>query len=148
MVKVTAAFNRKNGKDSFAYYATTDRSMSGERAWKIFRARWKIESLFYDLKNHLNFGRLSVSDDKANELAFVIPFVIITYLRINPRAFGLNEGRTVFQMTRTLRRNQENAMIDRLLEGYSTEKFRLLKNRRMNIGKKPAVQRTEAFHAA
>lgn len=147
-IKVVSAFNRKNAKSPFAFYASTERTMPGARVWKIFRERWKIECLFFDLKNHLNFGRLSVSDDKANELAFVIPFVIITYLRINPGAFNLKKGMTVAKMTKTLITNQENLTIDQLLTGKFKDQIENLKNRRLNICKKPVVQRREGKCAA
>ena len=64
-----AVYNRKNGIEAFAYYVSTDLSMSGSRIWEITRARWRIECLFRDLKQHLSFGRLPCGGEKAADFA-------------------------------------------------------------------------------
>jgi hypothetical protein len=147
-IKSVAAFNRKNGKDAFAYYASTDRCMPGAKVWEIFRGRWNIECLFHDLKSHLNFGRLSVSDDKANELAFVIPFVIITYCRLNPGAFGLQQNMTVKGMIKTLKTEQEFLTLDRMKNAKFHTLLEKIKIRKHNINKKPVIRGTEGNRAA
>ena len=147
-IKSVAAFNRKNGKDAFAYYASTDRCMPGAKVWKIFRDRWNIECLFHDLKSHLNFGRLSVSDDKANELAFVIPFFIITYCRLNPGAFGLKQNMTVKGMIKTLKTEQEFLTLDLVKNRKFHKLLEKIKIRKNNINKKPVISGTEGYRAA
>ena len=78
-----AVYNRRNGKDAFAYYASTDLSMSGTTIWEISRSRWRIECLFRDLKQNLSFGRLSCKGENASDLAICIPFLLITSLRLD-----------------------------------------------------------------
>ena len=147
-IKAIACFNRKNGKDAFAFYATTDRQMPGARVWKIFRDRWKIECLFYDLKNHLNFGQLSTSKDKVNELAIVIPFVLITYFRLNPGMFNFKSNQTISHMLRSLMTENQNLFLEQILSGHYTQKIESLRIRRSRINKKPIVQAVEKKIAA
>jgi hypothetical protein len=68
-IKIVAVYNRRTDSEAFAYYATTDREMPGAKVWKIFRARWCIEVLFRDLKQHLSFGKLSCNSKEAADLA-------------------------------------------------------------------------------
>lgn len=147
-IKAIAAFNRKNGKNAFAYYASTDRTMSGAQIWKIFRDRWSIECLFHDLKGYLNFGRLSVSDNEANKLAFVIPFVIISYLRINPGAFGLDNNMTVKGMIKTLKMKHEMSTLDLIQNGKHSSLLEKIKIRQRRINKKPVIKGTDVIQAA
>jgi IS4 transposase len=58
MLNALAVYNRRNGKNAFAYYVSTDLKMIGARIWEITRARWKIEWMFPDLKQNLSFGSL------------------------------------------------------------------------------------------
>lgn len=147
-VKAIAVYNRKNGKNAFGYYATTDRTMPGAKVWKIFRDRWNIECLFYDLKNHLNFGRLSVSDDKVNKLAFVIPFFIITYLRLSPESFNLKKGMTIKGMLKTLETIQSISTFEQLLSPKGPAFVKKIKIRMSRINTKPIIKGAEEKLAA
>jgi hypothetical protein len=148
MVKSVAVFNRKNGETPFAFYASTDKSMSPERIWLISRARWKIECMFRDLKSHLGFGRISTSFDSVNDLAVVIPFVIITQFRLNLGAYGLKDGSTISGCIETLKKRREDKTIDLLLAGFDQDKLELIQRRRSRINQKPVSQAAEGKRAA
>jgi IS4 transposase len=51
----------KNAADKkpFAFYASSDTTISGTKIWEYSRARWAIEKLFRDLKQNLSFGTLA-----------------------------------------------------------------------------------------
>lgn len=147
-IQAIAAYNNKNDEKPFAYYASTDLDMPGVQVWKIFRHRWYIECLFRDLKCHLNFGRLSVSDDNASNLAIVIPFIIVTYLRINPGAFNLPEGKTISGMLETLKNKQGQKTIGLLHAGNCQHLIKKIFVRQANINKKPVITCTEDLIAS
>jgi SRSO17 transposase len=88
-LKCVAVYNARNSKQAFAYYASTDVTLTGARLWEISRARWKIECLFRDLKQFLSFGKLPSSSKEAADLAVCIPFLIYTSLRLD-KPTGLN----------------------------------------------------------
>lgn len=148
MVKTVAVFNRKNGSVPFGFYASTDMSISPERIWFISRARWKIECMFRDLKQHLGFGRISTSFDSVNDLAVVIPFVILTQFRLNPGAYGLKDGETISSCVKTLKKRREDKTIDILLARAEQDKLELLRRRRSRINQKPVSQAAEGNRAA
>lgn len=147
-LKAIAAYNRKNSSEAFAFYASNDVTISGARIWFLFRMRWKIECLFYDLKNHLNFGRLSSSNDKVNNLAIVIPFVLLVQLRIKPDSFGLETGLTISTMLETLKHRERERVLNQLINDPCTAKLEKLRIRRSRINKKPVVQASERIMAA
>ena len=135
-IKAVACYNTETDKKAFAYYASTDLTLSGARIWSLFRTRWYIECLFYDLKNHLNLGKISTKHERVNELAFVIPFVILVYMRLNPGAFGLVSGQTVSTMIEKLKFRHEKETLKGLASGAYKKKLEIIINRRKSINKK------------
>lgn len=81
-LRAIAVYNRANGRDAFAFYATTDLSMTGERLWEVSRARWRIERMFRDLKQNLSFGRLPCRGREGADLAVCLPFCLLVELRL------------------------------------------------------------------
>ena len=80
-VKIIAVFNARKDSSVFAYYASTDRQMSGAKLWSLSRARWTIESMFRDLKQNISFGRLPCTGKGAADLAVCLPFALYISLR-------------------------------------------------------------------
>ncbi len=138
-IKAIAVFNRKNGRDAFAFYGSTDLSMSGARIWRVARSRWAIECLFRDLKQNLNFGRFKSANENAVNLAVVIPLIVITLLRLEPRKFGLREGMTVGAMVAELRKRVLDDSINYILREPNGTKIQQLANRRSQITGKPCT---------
>jgi hypothetical protein len=137
-IKMLAVYNRRNGKNAFAYYASTDLSLTGARLWELSRARWKIECLFRDLKQFLSFGRLPSGGKEAADLAVCFPFMIYTSLRLDaPEYWGLEKQESIGIMVAKLREKELNrsiALITRKPEHYKVIKLR---GRRQRIHKKP-----------
>ncbi len=94
MVNMIAVYNRFNGKKAFGYYCSTDLTMSGERIWELSRARWKIEVMFRDLKQHLSFGKLPCCTEAAAHLAVCLPFMLYVELRLNVPKETMNNKAT------------------------------------------------------
>lgn len=86
--KSIAVYNRRNGAKAFAYYISTDRSLSGAKIWELSRARWAIECIFRTCKQNLSFGKLSCKGDKAANLAVELPLYLYASIVDNPEAFG------------------------------------------------------------
>jgi hypothetical protein len=83
-VKVIAVYNRRFEKDAFAFYLSTERTMSGAKLWALSRSRWLIECLFRDLKQNLGFGRLPCRGAHAADLAVCVPFALLISLQLDP----------------------------------------------------------------
>jgi len=113
-LKIMAVFNRRTDRKAFAYYASTDRNMSGARMWKIFRARWCIEVLFRDLKQNLSFGKVSCIGIEAADLAVCLPFILITSLRLDPETWKMPKNKTIGYMITQTKNTSLNAAIDAL----------------------------------
>lgn len=134
-----AVYNRKNGREAFAFYASTDLAMSGARIWQISRSRWAIECLFRDLKQSLSFGRFPSGKENAVNLAVVIPFIVITLLRLDAQTFGLDEKQTIGNMLRTLRQRETHRNLDLIVKNSQHPAIRKLRNRMAQITGKPCV---------
>lgn len=80
-VKIVAVYDNPRAPRPFAYYASTDRLMSGAKLWALSRARWAIEVLFRDLKQNLSFGRLPCKGRAAADLAVCLPFALYVSLK-------------------------------------------------------------------
>lgn len=90
-MKVIAVYNNRSDREAFAYYVSTNRSMSGAELWALARSRWAIEVLFRDMKQNLAFGRLPCTGKEAADLAVCVPFALIVTLRLDdPEIWGLN----------------------------------------------------------
>ena len=137
-IKMLAVYNRLNGKNAFAYYATTDLSLTGARLWELSRARWKIECLFRDLKQFLSFGRLPSGGKEAADLAVCFPFMIYTSLRLDaPEYWGLEKLEAIGIMVGRLREKELNASIALITAKPGHLKVTKLRARRQRIHKKP-----------
>ena len=137
-IKMLAVYNRRNGKKAFAYYASTDLSLTGARLWEISRARWKIECLFRDLKQFLSFGRLPSGGKEAADLAVCFPFMIYTSLRLDtPEYWGLEKHEAIGTMVAKLREKELNASIALITANPEHYKATKLRARRQRIHKKP-----------
>jgi hypothetical protein len=137
-LKVVAVYNRLNGVNAFAYYATTDLTMSGERLWQYSRARWSIECLFRDLKQNLSFGCIPCGGEPGADLAVCIPLMLITSIRLDSSAIWKNDKSIT--VGKTLSQLKERALltsIEFLLNNPSHEKVKVFRARRSNIGAKP-----------
>lgn len=82
-VKCIAVYNRKDNASPFAYYISTDPSISRARMWMLSRARWSIECIFRTVKQNLSFGSLSCQGENAAHLALV--YAILSLRTFNPR---------------------------------------------------------------
>ena len=139
-LKGVAVYNRKNGIDAFAYYVSTDLTMTGEKLWKYSRARWKIECLFRDLKQNLSFGRLPCAGEKAADLAICMPFSIYISLRLDEVNFwGLDSRESIGKMVLKIRENELNRSIEVMLSGSDLNLIEKAKARRQlkKINQKP-----------
>jgi hypothetical protein len=137
-LKIIAVYNRMNGANAFAYYATTDLTMSGEKLWQYSRARWSIECLFRDLKQNLSFGRVPCEGEPGADLAVCIPFMLITSIRLDSSAIWKTDKTTT--IGKTLSQLKEDALstsIDFLIHSPNHEKVCIFKARRANVGAKP-----------
>jgi len=146
-LNVVAVYNRKNGLNAFAYYATTDLSMAGARLWEISRGRWKIECLFRDLKQSLSFGRLPCVGAEAAHLSVCIPFALVVGLRLDEASrWGLDETESIGKMIGKIKEVEFQKSISILLQPGSLFLKDKLRGRRQlsRIGEKPVDQLAEA----
>lgn len=89
-VKIIAVYNHRRDTKAFAYYLSTNRSMSGAELWALARSRWAIECFFRDVKQNLAFGRLPCSGREAADLAVCVPMALVVSLRLDdPEVWGL-----------------------------------------------------------
>jgi hypothetical protein len=136
-----AVYNRRNGREAFAFYATTDLQMSGARIWRVSRARWAIECLFRDLKQNLNFGRFQSGKQNAVDLAVIMPFLIVTMLRLSPKSLSLPPDQTIGCMLHVLRNRALDRSLDLILSNPTNPRLANLRFRRAQHGRKPRVSR-------
>lgn len=143
MLNALAVYNRRNSKNAFAYYVSTDLKMTGARIWEISRARWKIECMFRDLKQNLSFGRLPCQGKEASDLAVCMPFTIYTSLLLDgPTYWGLTENESVGTMLKRIREREFERSIKVILENPNHQKVKRLKARRSCINRKPVNHST------
>ena len=146
-LKMTAIYNRRNSKSAFAYYASTDLSMSGARIWELSRARWKIECLFRDLKQCLSFGHLPIGGEKAADLAVCLPFILLVSLRLDgSRYWNVTSDKSIGDMTDQIREIGLTKAIDHLTRGNDSALISRFKARRDKgrLNKKPVNVIAEA----
>ncbi len=110
-VNCIACYNRRNSKNAFAYWASTDLTLSETRIWELGRARWRIEKLFRELKQLLSFGRLPSSSKEAAELSICLPFIIYASLQLEPEIWGKQEEATTGDL---IQRARSEAMLKSL----------------------------------
>jgi len=142
-VKVIAVYNRRNSVAPFAYYASTDRSISRARIWMLSRARWSIEFIFRTTKQWLSFGRLSCSGENAAHLAVAMPFYLYSLLRLEPPSFwGLNELESPDRMLAKIQEKGLEKTFDILLSNQNHPRLNSLRRRRCmeNVNRKPCCK--------
>jgi hypothetical protein len=135
-----AVYNRKNGKQAFGYYVSTDLSMTGARLWELARARWRIERMFRDLKQNLSFGRLPCGGEAGSDVAVVIPFLLLVSLRLDPpQNWGLEKAGVIGTMVDQIREKSLQKSITDILEKPSSKVVIQLRGRRAlaRINRKP-----------
>lgn len=135
-----AVYNTKRCKDAFAYYVSTDLSMTGARLWEISRARWKIECMFRDLKQNLSFGRLPSGGKEAADLAVCVPMMLYTSLRLDPTEYwGLKKRESIGTMVGKIRERELMRSINLITSNPGHAKVIRLRERRhqRRINRKP-----------
>ena len=137
-LKVIAVYNRKNGINAFAYYATTDLSLSGEKLWQYSRARWCIESLFRDLKQNLSLGCLPCENEPGADLAVCLPLMLVTSIRLdNSATWKIDQTDTIGKTLAHLREKALMASIEFIIHNPEHEKVEIFKGRRFDLRRKP-----------
>ncbi len=135
---VIAVYNRINGTTAFAYYATTDLSMTGARLWKYSRARWAIEVFFRDLKQSLAFGGLTAGGEGGAHMAVCIPLILLTSIRLDTKEIWDSKGKET--LGTTVKRTRELALsktIDAIVCRPHSSRVERLRARRKNPNQKP-----------
>jgi hypothetical protein len=135
---VIAVYNRINGITPFAFYATTDLSMTGARLWKYSRARWAIEVLFRELKQSLAFGQLTAGGNGGAHMAVCIPLILLTSIRLDAREVWGSESKE--SLGTTVKRHRELALsktIDAIVCNPHAPRVQRLRARRKNPNQKP-----------
>ncbi|MBF0300089.1 MAG: transposase [Oligoflexia bacterium] len=148
LINTIAVYNRKNSLQPFAFYATTDLTMSGAKLWGYSRARWAIECLFRDNKQNLSWGKLGCSGREGADLSVCIPFVVYTFLTINFKGKWKKGHRDSIGLTvKKIRNDSFEKTINSLVKGKGIEKnkIKLLKARRLRdkLNKKPTNKAAE-----
>jgi hypothetical protein len=141
-IKCIAVYNRRNSVSAFAYYASTDRSLSRARIWMLSRARWAIECIFRTVKQWLSFGRLSCKGENAAHLAVAMPFYIYALLRLEPPTFwGLEEVESPDRMLGKIQEKSFEKALDIMLSNPSHPRVQVLRQRRSvkNVNRKPVT---------
>lgn len=137
-LKVIAVYNRLNGSSPFAYYATTDLSMTGSQLWKMSRARWAIEVMFRDLKQSLGFGRLTAGGEGGANLSICIPLILYTSMRIDSKKiWDCSEKDSIGSVVKGVQEVALSKSLDLIIHQPTGDKIQLLKARRKNPIKKP-----------
>ena len=138
-LKVIAVYNFPSSKKAFAYYASSDCSISGAKIWEYSRARWAIEKLFRDVKQNLNFGNLASNKKVKCDLAVEIPLVLVVMIRLYPDKFGCKTGMTIGEVVRQIKK--EEAM--KTFQAIKRDKQRVIidqiLSRNQNSIKKPRI---------
>lgn len=130
-VKVVAVYNRRNGKQAYGYFASTDQRLSRARIWLLSRSRWSIECIFKTCKQFLSFGKLSCEGEEAAHLAVALPLYLYALLTMeDPRHFGLTKREPLSMMIKKIQERSFASSISAMLHRPVQEKLTLLKNRR------------------
>ena len=137
-LSIIAVYNRKNGRAPFAFYATTNPSMTGVRLWRLSRARWAIEVLFRDLKQSLGFGSLTAGGEGGAHLSVCIPMILLTSIRLDASDMRDSTGKeTIGTTVKRQRESSLTAAIDLMVHNAQSERLTRLKARRKNPNQKP-----------
>ena len=137
-LKIIAVYNRMNGVDAFAYYATTNLSLSGEKLWQLSRARWCIECLFRDLKQNLSLGCLPCGGESGADLAVCLPLILVTSMRLEGSAtWKADDHSTIGKMLQTQREKALSDSIDLIIHNPKHGKIQRMAARRSKIRSKP-----------
>jgi hypothetical protein len=139
-LKCIAVYNKKNSTRAFAYYVTTDLSLSGAKIWEFSRARWKIECMFYDLKQNLSFGRLPCEGQAGADMAVCFPMFLYTSLRLDdPNDWGLEKKEGIGKMVDKIKEKMLTNSINQIIAKPNDKKVIQLGARRKisNVNKKP-----------
>lgn len=132
-----AVYNRFNGATAFAFYATTDLSMSGAKLWQYSRARWCIECLFRDLKQNLSFGCLPCEGEPGADLSVCLPLMLITSMRLDGIATWNSDHTTIGKILAQHREKALSDSIDLIVHNPKHGKVSRLQARRSNPRSKP-----------
>ena len=149
-LRVIAVYNNRKERNPFAYYASTNSEISGARILKFYKARWKIECLFRDLKQWLSFGRLPCRGENAAHLAVCLPLALIVSLRLDsPQGWGLDKRDSIGKMISIVRENSLEKSLDFLVHNKESKLVDDLRARRdrSRVNKK-CVNRTAEEMAA
>jgi hypothetical protein len=137
-LKIIAVYNRINGTTPFAFYATTDTSMTGAKLWRFSRARWAIEVLFRDLKQSLGFGGLTAGGEGGAHMAVCIPIILLTSIRLEASEIWNSKDRITLGTTVKIQREMAlSKTIDALVHNPDSARLVRLKARRKNPTQKP-----------
>lgn len=158
-MKVIAVYNHRDDKEAFAYYVSTNRTMSGAELWALARSRWAIEVLFRDMKQNLAFGRLPCTGKEAADLAVCVPFALVVSLRLDdPEIWGLrgSEGDALGTKLAKIRQagfdkalnvivlNPKHAMVERLRARRQAARLNRKPVNKPAAGQTPAENRAVA----
>jgi len=149
-LKVIAVYNNRKERNPFAYYASTNSEISGAKIFKYYKARWKIECLFRDLKQWLSFGRLPCRGENAAHLAVCLPLALIVSLRLDsPQGWGLDKRNSIGKMISIIRENALEKSLEFLVHNKESKLVDDLRARRdrSRVNKK-CVNRTAEEMAA
>ena len=108
-------FNRRNAKNAFSYWVSTNLSRDPAQVWMLSRARWRVEYLFRELKQNLSFGRLPCASKEASDLAVVMPFILYTSLQLDEHIWGKREALSIGGLVHGLRKELTFKSIQNLI---------------------------------
>lgn len=140
-LKIIAVYNQINGSKAFAYYATTNLTMTGAQLWKMSRARWAIEVLFRDLKQSLSFGRLTAGGEGGAHLSVCIPIILYSSIQADSMKVWANANKdTLGTLIKKLRETAFTKSLDHIISQPDGAKIKALKSRRRNVNQKPTTK--------
>lgn len=141
LLKATAVYNRWNDRKPFAYYISTDRSLSGAKIWELSRARWSIECIFRTCKQNLSFGKLSCKGERAANLAVELPLYLYASIVQEPQLFGGTSEDSVDMILSKIRATSVEDTISLAIGGQKRSSLESLRVRRdaNRASRKPLV---------
>ena len=113
--------------------------MTGAQLWRMSRARWSIEVMFRDLKQSLNFGRLTAGGEGGAHLSVCLPFILYSSIQTDPVKVWekKNIKESVGTTIKKLREQSLSKTLDHIINQPNGEKIKILKARRSNPNRKP-----------
>lgn len=137
-LKIIAVYNRINGVNPFAIYATTDLSMTGSKLWKLSRARWSIECLFRNLKQSLGFGGLTAGSEGGAHMAVCLPLILATSIELDAgEIWGSTGQETLGTIVKKQLEESFGKAIDLVISTHNSPRLERLRARRKNPNQKP-----------